>query len=129
MTHHTSSPHDQHAALKADLAADAALDALIAHNVTQTRGAYIDNADFSANVMQQIAALPPPVSTRQRMLVVSGITFAGIVGVTFFGGGASVMVDAAMDIATQTITPSVWAVAAMFVGMAAMGVVAATSER
>ncbi len=114
-----------------NLAADAALEALLNNAGDEYRSVYIDNDGFSDRVMNQIAVLPKPAAfnVRRRLLVVSAFATVASIIAMVAGSGADLFVDATMDIATETITPAVLGVAAILVTTAALAIAAAASER
>jgi hypothetical protein len=121
-------PQDQ----ASNLGADAALERLLRDDAAQWRDAYITNDGFSDRVMARIDALPAPqtgLSMRQRLTIIGATVLVGVVAATFVGDGANLLFDAVMDLATDTITPTVLGLAALLASTGAMAVVAAQGER
>ena len=118
------------------LEADQALEALLRADAGELRAAYIHNDGFSDAVMRSVAQLPPPVPARVfsrfatlRLVIVSAAA-AIASGIALVGsGGGNLLIDAVMDLATFTITPSVLAIGGMLVVASAAAIVSASIER
>lgn len=118
-------PQDQHN----DLTRDAAVDALLHNDAAAWRDIYIDNDGFSERVMAKVHDTPAPrVALRRRMAVVGASGLIGAALVVFAGGGANLLIDAAMDLATRTITPAVLALGVVALATAAFGVLVAAEK-
>jgi hypothetical protein len=114
------------------LEADAALEQLLRQDAAQWRDAYIDNDGFSDRVMARIDALPAPqtgLSIRQRLTIIGAAVLGGVLLATFAGNGADLLIDALMDLATETVTPTVLGLVALLASAGALAVVAAQGER
>lgn len=114
------------------LEADAALEQLLRQDAAQWRDAYIDNDGFSDRVMARIDALPAPqagLSIRQRLTIIGAAVLGGVLLATFAGNGADLLIDAVMDLATETVTPTVLGLVALLASAGALAVVAAQGER
>ena len=95
------------------------LDEMLKADATEHRDAYIDDGGFTLRV---IDALPPRaqgVSPAVRFGIPFGLAALAAIIVTFITGGGSFFIDAAMDLATSTLTASSFGflvmVGAMFV--------------
>jgi hypothetical protein len=120
---------------QADITAqDAQIDALLRADAAQWRADYIDNAGFSDGVIAAINAQPSAQAgtarnVGRRLAVVGGAIALGVVVAAVPGGGANVFIDAAMDLATRTITPAVIGLALLAICASTMAMVAASHER
>jgi hypothetical protein len=94
---------------------DDAIDALLRADAHAWRDQYIDNDGFSDQVMARVATTPAPqkLSARARFAIIGGIAALSVVFVILFGAGGNLIIDAAMDIATETVTPAVVAIVAV----------------
>ena len=88
--------------------------------------AYIDDGGFTLKVMD---ALPPRARSSATMRVAIPIAFTVLsaIIVAFFAGGENFFIDGVMDIATNTITKTSFALLAIVVVMLAIPI-AAVSE-
>jgi hypothetical protein len=122
-------PIDQHEALRQDHA----LEALLRQDAAQHQQQYIDNDGFSERVMTAVAGLPNPssnqLSQKKRLFVLSAAALLGTIIVMFFGAGNNFLIDAVMDLATKTITPSVLSLVFIIVSVGVATTIAAMSER
>jgi hypothetical protein len=110
--------------------ADQALDQLLREDAHRHRDLYIDNDGFSDRVLQRVAAIPAPArfNVRRRMVIVSSLAAFASAVVMFSGSGMHLLIDAAMDVATETVTPAVIGVAAILVTATLLAIATAASE-
>jgi hypothetical protein len=131
---HSSNPNpDQHTS--SDAVDDGHIERLLRESVARHRDGYIDNNGFSDAVMARVAGLPASaratrgLSTQARFLIVACTTvFAALITMTI-GAGGSYLIDAVMDLATQTITPAVIGLILVMVSMVIVAIGAANAER
>ena len=114
--------------------ADDALEKMLRADAAQWRDQYVHNDGFSDRVMQRIAALPAPrhagafgPRAKRRLAIVSA-TAALASALVFFGTGGVWLIDAVMDLATQTISPHVLLMVSMLAVAAVLSIGAASSE-
>jgi ABC-type antimicrobial peptide transport system permease subunit len=117
---HSVDPHDQHNHI----------DSLLRHDAANWRDEYIDNADFSLQVMASVVQYPrqPFMSAKKRRLIISLTTAMATIAVILFGAGGNFLIDAVMDIATQTITPTVIGLVVIVISMIAGGLALALDD-
>ncbi len=100
MNHSTITKHDD-------------IDTLLRQDAVASREYHIDNIDFSDRVMVQVAEMARSrqqhlaAQTRRRMIVIPVITVVTVVLVMLSQAGSNFLIDAVMDLATNTITPPV----------------------
>lgn len=85
---------------------------------------YIDDAGFTLKVMDALPARAR-VSAAMRVAIPFAFTIASAVVVAFFAGGENFLIDAVMDIATNTITKTSFALLAIVAVMLAIPIAAA----
>jgi hypothetical protein len=129
---HQTDPGDQAKSLEIDRA----LEAMLRADAAELRAAYIHNDGFSDAVMERVAQLPAPSSTRTfdrastlRFVIVTATALIGSVVATFGSGGGNLLIDAVMDLATFTVTPSVLAIGGMLLVASTAAIVTATSAK
>ena len=111
------------AALKADAAA------------AEQYNAYIDDAGFTLRVMDALPALPTSTSMRttlsstKRFSIIFGLAMIAAIIATVFLSGDNLLIDASMDVATDTITPSVIALITIMLVTTAVSVSAVLGRR
>ena len=114
--------------------ADDALEQMLRADAAQWREHYVHNDGFSDRVMQRIAALPTPTYAgafgprAKRRLAIVSVAAALASALVFFGTGGVWLIDAVMDLATQTITPHVLLMVSMLAAAAVLSISAASSE-
>lgn len=114
--------------------ADQALDAMLRADARVLRADYVDNDGFSDAVMRRVGQLPPPASaqtfgkfaTPRFVIVSAAAAIASSIAIVGSGGG-NLLIDAVMDLATFTITPSVVALAGLLLVACAAAIVTATT--
>ena len=110
-------------ALKADAAA------------AEQFNAYIDDAGFTLRVMDALPALPTSTSMRttlsstKRFSIIFGLAMIAAIIATVFLSGDNLLIDASMDVATDTITPSVIALITIMFVTTAVSVSAVLGRR
>ncbi|MEP7155786.1 MAG: hypothetical protein ABI905_08430 [Betaproteobacteria bacterium] len=79
------------------------IDDMLKGDAAQHRDSYVDDDGFTLRVVD---ALGPraSISTAMRFFILGGITLVATLCVAFLSGGGNFLVDAAMDIATSTMT-------------------------
>ena len=84
------------------------LDEALKDDAARYRDAYIDDAGFTLRVMDALPLQSQNVlSSKKRFAIIFGMaTFAALIATTLLSGG-NLLIDASMDMATDTITPSV----------------------
>ncbi|MFM7295512.1 MAG: hypothetical protein ACKO1K_11980 [Burkholderiales bacterium] len=124
-------PNDQ----AQQLAADQALEAMLRADAAEWRAAYIHNDGFSDAVMHRVAQLPATTTARTfgryvtpRLVIVSAAAVIGAV-LAIFSSGGNLLIDAVMDLATFTVTPSVVAIGGMLLVASTATIITATTER
>jgi hypothetical protein len=107
------------------------IERMLREDATRMHEAYIDNDGFSERVMQDIVKLPVPrgLSAHHRIMIVAATTIGGLLLVMFAGHGNDYLIDAVMDFATQTLTPTLLAVLVVAVLGAVFGITAAADAR
>jgi TnpA family transposase len=117
---------------QATLNDDAEIEALLRREAKLYRDQYIDNAGFSDRVMAQIAIAParatPALSNQARLTIIAGMTFLAILIAMTLGAGSIYLIDAVMDLATQTITPAVIGLVSVVVAAGVMAFSAASND-
>ena len=88
---------------------------------------YIDDAGFTLRVIDNLPA-QSRVSSAMRLAIPIGFTLLAASFVGLFSGGGNFLVDAAMDIATSSMSNSAFAFLAIVGIMAAVSVVAANDN-
>jgi len=116
--------------------ADQALAVMLRTDAAEWRAAYIHNDGFSDVVMQRVAQLPAPTTARTfgryftpRLVIVSVAAVIGAALAMFGSGGGNLLIDAVMDLATFTVTPSVVAVGGILLVASMAAIITATAER
>ena len=111
------------------------LDTMIKTDAMGFRDLYIDNDGFSDRVMARVSiastqTTPDSIaSARRRLIVVSIAAFFSITMVMLLGAGGNFVIDAIMDLTTQTITPTAAMLVFLMVSVGILGVSAATGEQ
>ena len=84
------------------------LDEALKDDAALSRDAYIDDAGFTLRVMDALPLQSQNVlSSKKRFAIIFGMaTFAALIATTLLSGG-NLLIDASMDVANDTITPSV----------------------
>lgn len=118
------------------LAANQALEAMLRADASDLRATYIHNDGFSDAVMQRVALLPPPAPARAfssfatpRLLIVSTAAAIATAIALVGSGGGDILIDAVMDLATFTITPSVLAIGGMLLVACTAAIATVATER
>ena len=88
---------------------------------------YIDDAGFTLKVMD---ALPPHAcsSAAMRVAIPLAFTILSAIVVAFFAGGEIFFIDGVMDVATNTITKTSFALLAIVAVMLAIPIAAASDN-
>ncbi len=112
--------------------ADQALAVMLRTDAAEWRAAYIHNDGFSDVVMQRVAQLPAPTTARTftpRLVIVSAAAVISAALAMFGSGNGNLLIDAVMDLATFTVTPSVVAVGGILLVASMAAIITATAER
>ena len=107
-------------ALKADAAA------------AEQFNAYIDDAGFTLRVMDALPAstsMRTTLSSTKRFSIIFGLAMVAAIIATVFLSGDNLLIDASMDVATDTITPSVIALITIMFVTTAVSVSAVLGRR
>ncbi len=99
-----------------DVSDDGAMETMLRADALAYQHNHIDNNDFADQVMTRVRLMPAPVAIRmtstsvgRRIGIVSAFALVGAVVVFGIGAGNNLLIDAVMDLATQTITPAAFA--------------------
>lgn len=95
------------------------LDELLKLDVHAHREAYIDDAGFTLRVMDAVPARRS-VSRAMKLGLPFGFALMAALLVIVFAGGKNFLIDVTMDLATETITRNVVALALIAVALFAM---------
>lgn len=112
--------------------ADAAIERLLRDDAAQWRDGYLSNDGFSDRVMARVSTLPAPqagLSMQKRLAIIGATVLVGVLVATFAGNGANLLIDAVMDLATETVTPTVLGLVALLASAGVMAITAAQGER
>lgn len=92
---------------------------------------YIDNDGFCERVMQDIAKLPVPrgLSATHRVSIIAATSIAGLLFVILAGHGGDYLIDAVMDLVTETITPTLLGITLLVFLGAVLAINAAADAR
>ena len=100
------------------------VDELLKADAELHRDRYIDDEGFTLRVIDALPARTA-VSPTMRFTILGGIAFFATLFVALFAGGGNFLVDAAMDIATSTLTQSAIAFLALVAVLLAVTIAAA----
>jgi hypothetical protein len=112
---------------------DANIEALLRADAINFQNEHVANDGFSDSVTASVAALPSTGHTamlapKQRLMIITSATLLAVVIAVTAGAGGQFLIDATMDLATKTITPTVLALGVLMLAACAMAVSAARSE-
>ncbi len=86
------------------------IDEVLKADVAEHRDAYIDDAGFTLRVMDALpvsTSMRAQLSSTKRFFIIFGMAMVAAIISTVFLSGDNLLIDASMDVATDTITPSV----------------------
>lgn len=92
------------------------------------RGHYIDDAGFTLRVMDALP-LQAKLSSQKRFAIIFGMSSFAAVIATLFLAGDHLLIDASMDVATNTISPAVVALFTIMMVSTAASIAAILSRR
>ena len=110
------------------------LDTMLKTDAMGFRDNYIDNDGFSDRVMARVSiastqTTPDSIaSARRRLIVVSIAAFFSFTLVMLLGAGGNFVIDAVMDLTTQTMTPTAAMLVFLMASVGILGVSAAAGE-
>ncbi len=112
--------------------AEDVVEQILKTDAAQFRHAYIDDTHFTSRVMDALPLSPMrnplssahnPLSAKKRFAIILGMTTIAALFATTFLSSGNLLIDAYMDVATDTITPAVIALLTIMM----MGVVGCVS--
>ncbi len=115
---------------------DGQLDAMLQTDARMFQQHHIDNDGFADGVMARVKLIPAPAASQltstgliRRLVIISAAALVGTFIVFGFGSGNELLIDAVMDLATKTITPSATALMLIIFSAGAVAIGAASSDR
>ncbi len=135
---HPTDHHPNHSLAKQSSVTsdDDQLEAMLQTDARMFQQQQIDNDGFADGVMARVKLIPAPAVTQmtsakmmRRLGIISAAALVGTFIVFEFGSGNELLIDAVMDLATKTITPSATALMLIIFSAGAVGIGAASSDR
>jgi hypothetical protein len=107
------------------------LDEMLKADAREHRERYIDDAGFTLRVVDSLPAMPSPtrLSQAMRMAIPFGLTLLAALLVALFAGGKNFFIDVTMDLATETITRDVVALALIAFTLFAMVIASLVNDK
>jgi hypothetical protein len=107
------------------------LDDMLKADARAHRDQYIDDAGFTLRVVDSLPATTSNkhLSRAMRIAIPFGLTMLAALLVTLFAGGKNFFIDVTMDLATETITRDVAALALIAVTLFAMVIASLVNDK
>lgn len=108
-----------------------AIEQILKTDAAEYHLAYIDDAHFTSRVMDALPLVSTQnsLSPKKRFAIIVGMTSIAALFATTFLSSGNLLIDACMDVATDTITPAVVALLTILIMAIVVSVSASMSNR